>query len=179
MKYTASALALTAGLFMAVPANAATWTYQDVDADANLELTDTEFARFSGEVYGAWDVDANQQVDRNEFYTGLYNTWDVDNDEFLTEEEYTTGWNAWYGEGYEMTPYADLAGDDARLGADEFAAGFEDDELFGEWDTADAGYLDAEGFNRGLYGTWAGEDEVLAEEEYNEWYTLAGDDGWF
>ena len=179
MKFTASALALAAGLVMAAPANAQTWGYQDLDADRNAELTDAEFGRFSGEVYGAWDADANQQLDRNEFYTGLYGTWDRDNDEVLTEAEYTEGWNAWYGDDVEMTPYADLAGDDARLDANEFNTGLADDGLFGEWDEAGTGYLDAETFNTGLYNTWAGEDRVLAENEYNEWYTIAGDDGWF
>lgn len=70
MLRTNSVIAIVAGL-IATPALAqTTWTYNDIDADGNLELSDVEFGRYSTELFTRYDADADGLLSADE-YAGL------------------------------------------------------------------------------------------------------------
>jgi len=102
MLRTNSAIALVAGL-IATPALAqVTWTYNDIDADANLELSDVEFEGYSAGLFERYDTDADGFLSDAEF--GLldndvgpfssgesFETWDTERDGVLAADEFNAG----------------------------------------------------------------------------------------
>lgn len=173
IKATALALVLATG---ATGAHAATWTYKNIDADKNLELTSKEFMPVSREIYGKWDANKNARIENTEFYTGLYRVWDADRNGKLTEAEYNKAFGVW-GRGKQALAYNTFDADrNGWLSRDEFTTAFvKAGYLFGGWDADRGGYLSEAEFNEGLYNTWAGEGGVLEEREFGEY----ADDDWF
>jgi hypothetical protein len=125
MKYTttSSALALVLALGAAPAFAAAEWTFDDIDADGDLELTNAEFEQISLSVFRSWDADADQRLSDEEIYGGILVSWDGDQDGSLTEQEYRDGAGVWFARG-GVPAFSDLDrdGDDA-VTRDEFAAG--------------------------------------------------------
>ncbi len=122
-KTSSTALALVLALGAAPAFAAAEWTFDDIDADGDLELTSAEFEQVSLSVFRAWDADADQRLSDDEVYGGVLVSWDGDQDGMLTEQEYRDGAAVWFPNG--QTPaFSDLDadGDDAVSG-EEFASG--------------------------------------------------------
>lgn len=66
MLRTSTAIALIAALGVS-PALAATWTFEQLDADSNLEVTDTEFEALSAGAITSWDSDGDGLLSAAEF----------------------------------------------------------------------------------------------------------------
>ncbi|MFZ3584248.1 PRC-barrel domain-containing protein [Loktanella sp. DJP18] len=115
MLRTTTAMTLLAGVLATPVLAQVTWTYNDIDADGNLELSDVEFERYSTELserydadadgylsvdeyapleaelgpyFSAWDTETDALLDVNEFHAGLYDTYDADDNMFVDEQEF-------------------------------------------------------------------------------------------
>lgn len=162
-----SSTAMALALAVTAPAFAqATWTYNDIDQDGNLELSSVEFERAGREVFVAWDADRNQIIDENEFYGGVYDAWDLDRDGMLTEAEYGTGWDTWFSD-HDPIAYGDLDLDaNAMLMDTEFATGLGEAEVYDSW--AAGGELGEEQFVTVLYGVYDADDDlIVTQAEYD------------
>ncbi|WP_230531965.1 PRC-barrel domain-containing protein [Microvirga roseola] len=152
------------------------WTFRDVDADRNLELTDREFSRVSAGIYDRWDVNRDSRLDADEFYTGYYRVFDTDRDWNISQSEFNTGWNNW-GIGEPPVAYNDLdTGRDGIVDQSEFLSGMERVGYYDRWDANRDAALDQNEFNTGMYDVWdADSDGVLAQNEFND----LSERGWF
>jgi len=122
MRRTSTAIALIASLAISTPAFAAIWTYEQLDADKNLEVTSVEFNAYAADVIETWDADSDGFLSAAEFETfhpeiGLevndpFEEWDADGDELLAAGELGTGlfdaYDADDDELFEETEYAEL-----------------------------------------------------------------------
>ncbi|MEF2553452.1 PRC-barrel domain-containing protein [Aurantimonas sp. A2-1-M11] len=171
---TSTAIALIFATSAAPALAQTTYTFADIDADGNLELSSTEFARVAQDNFGRWDANADQRIDEDEFYVGTYHIWDADNDGVLTSEEYTAGWDGWLVDEERVT-YASLDADtDGVVSEDEFGAGLGNTSAFGTWDTAGDGFLDEEEFSTGLYNVYdIDNDNIIAQSEYADFNNVA------
>ena len=69
------------------------------------------------------------------------------------------------------------ANDDAVVDESEFAAGFGEEGVYGEWDEDGDGALSEDEFNAGVYGMYDEDDSGdWNEEEYNDYEE---EDDWF
>ncbi|UIJ73324.1 PRC-barrel domain-containing protein [Aurantimonas sp. HBX-1] len=164
---TSTAMALILATSAAPALAQATYTFADIDADGNLELSSAEFERVARDTYGRWDTNSDQRIEDVEFYTGAYHDWDTDSDGALTSDEYSAGWDGWFGDG-EPVAYGTLDADaDGIVSEDEFGAGLGNTSAFGTWDTAGDGFLDEGEFSAGLYSAYDMDDnDIIAESEY-------------
>lgn len=73
-------------------------TWDDWDADANNELTQTEFEEGFGEYgnYGEWDANTDNQVGETEFSEGVFDLWDEDDSAGINENEWNTSSDWWF-----------------------------------------------------------------------------------
>jgi sporulation protein YlmC with PRC-barrel domain len=97
-----AALTTTTALLLPVASyGQTTWTYSDIDADGNLELSDVEFERYSTGLFERYDADADGVLTSDE-YVALeqemgsfgaepFEAWDADRDGGLTADEFNTG----------------------------------------------------------------------------------------
>jgi hypothetical protein len=162
-----TALALVLALAPASAMAAAEWTYSDIDADGNLELTDREFEPVSRGVFAAWDDNRDERMTTGEFHDGLFTAWDADDDMNLTEQEYTEGFAAWFGSDARPA-FDEIAGDDDLIAEDEFAEGLEEADALADFEFGEEG-LDAEAFDDALYGVYDRDaDDIITTEEYGE-----------
>lgn len=152
------------------------WTFRNIDSDRDLELTDREFTRVSGDIHSRWDANRDARLDQNEFYTGLFAVFDTSRDRRITQNEFNRGWRNW-GIGDQQVSYGMFdANGDGILDQSEFRTGFNRVGYYDRWDTNRDSMLAQNEFNTSMYDVWdANSDNVLAENEFND---LAGR-SWF
>jgi Ca2+-binding EF-hand superfamily protein len=154
----------------AAPVAAAEWSFDDIDADGDLEVTEVEFAEATGAsgLFDDWDLDGDAALSADEYHQGVFSTWDADGDELLSGEEFETGFGDW-GFGDEVD-FAEWDADaDEFVSPDEFGAAMGDWETTAAWDDDwdwDAGVTEAE-FTSGAFDAYdADDDAVIAEDEW-------------
>lgn len=145
------------------------WTFRNVDRDQNLELTDREFSRVGGSIYGRWDANQNSRLEENEFYNGLYNVFDINRDGRVAQNEFNRGWRNW-GLTNQQVSYGTFdANGDGVLDQNEFRSGFDRIGYYGRWDVDSDGLLAENEFSTGMYDIWdADSDGILAQNEFND-----------
>lgn len=100
--------------------------------------------------YGAWDPNADEQIDESEFSTGFgngdyYSQWDANQDNQIDETEWNDGFS---------TTYPDA----------------EYDGVYSDWDTNGDSYLDNDEFTAGTFSTWdENGDGYIDSDEYKTW----------
>lgn len=141
------------------------------DTDANTELSEEEFRTglTSEGVFGQWDENADTYLDENEVGGGLFETWDANNDMALDENEFNTAAGDWFNEGQYGTFSEWDTDTDGQLTEEEFSTRFSETGLYDEWDADTNAQLTEDEFGTALYGTWAGDDDVLSRDEYDAW----------
>ena len=152
-------------------AEAVAFDCQQWDQDANQELTQEEWmgGLQNAMVVSEWDANADQQIDETEFYDNLWTTWDADASGDLTENEFNEAADAWYGDA-DYGTYGDWDADgDGVLTESEWEQGFNNYDLFDEWNTNDDDYLSMDEFGEGLYG--------VADMDDDEVVTISDCDG--
>lgn len=154
----------------AAPVAAAEWSFDDIDADGNLELTEAEFeqATVDSGLFDDWDLDDDEALSMEEYHEGVFATWDADEDALLSADEFETGFADWdFGDDIDFSAWD--ADGDAHLSMSEFGAGLSDWETAATWDDDwdwDAGVTEAE-FTSGAFDAYdADDDAVIAEDEW-------------
>jgi sporulation protein YlmC with PRC-barrel domain len=152
--------------------SATEWTFKDIDADGNLEVTEKEFESVSGQAFSAWDADADQRIARDELERGMYHAWDADRNGQLAEAEFNEGYLGWFG----GNPQASFSGYDTdrngSLAEAEFSTALDQAGAIDGWNVEGEG-LDLAAFHSRLYEAYDGDrNDRLAEAEYSRF----GDD---
>lgn len=123
---TSTALALVMALGTGPSLAAAEWTFSDIDADGNLELSQAEFEQVSRSAFRSWDADADQRLNDEELYQGIFVSWDANQDGRLDQQEYDTGSTAWFADNRPAS-FDDLDADrDGAVSQGDFARGMSD-----------------------------------------------------
>ena len=143
-----SGLQLAATLVALAGAPAAAQGIEDWDLNGDEALDEAEFTqgvRDSG-VFDDWDADGDEAIGYSELSSGLYAAWDADDDGELSVDEWDNVVDLWFGEF------------DVNLSVEN-------------WDPDDDGVISETEFAEALEGTdllarFAGEDEVLGEDEF-------------
>ena len=163
---TSTALALLMALGAGPALAAAEWTFNDVDQDGNLELSDREFEQVSRGAFKAWDVDQNQRITSDELNRGLYVSWDRDSDRMLSEDEFNQGWVGWFGDDNRVVYSAWDTNDDDLLDENEFNAGVRQSAALDDWNMGDQG-VDWGAFHMALYNVYdQNDDKLVNQTEY-------------
>lgn len=162
---TSTAAALIFALAPAAALAAAQYTFSDIDADGNLELSEAEFERVSRGAFQAWDQNADQRITEDELYGGLFAAWDTDVDGDIGEEEYRNGYTAWFGDDVEPT-FSEVAGDDDVIGRDEFASGLRETDAMAGFDAGEDG-VDWAAFHVAMFDVYdRDDDDALSQDDY-------------
>ncbi|MBJ6126816.1 PRC-barrel domain-containing protein [Microvirga splendida] len=145
------------------------WTFRNIDSDGNLELTDREFSRISGNIYTGWDANRDSRLTGNEFYTGLYGVFDENRDRRVTQNEFNRGWRNWGISDQQISYGMFDANSDGILDQNEFRTGFDRIGYYDRWDADRDGDLARNEFDTGMFDVWdADSDNALAENEFGE-----------
>lgn len=157
------------------------------DADRDGALSKTEFATGFAErgVFGSWDRDGNGLLSDTEFTDGVYGTYDANRSGDLDTTEYGVNENRigaagfWGGEaGYDYEAW-DIDGDGVIL-SNEFADGWGEVGMLGEFDLDDDGALSEEEFTTGVYGEYDEDGTGIIEEpELTDIGDDMGDEGFW
>jgi len=116
-----TALALLLTLSAGPSIAAAEWTFSDVDANGDLGLSRAEFQQVSRAAFRSWDADGDQRLNERELYRGIFGAWDYDQNDLLDRPEYDTGSRAWFSSARPLSfPELDDDGDGV-VSPEEFA----------------------------------------------------------
>ncbi|MFZ3585190.1 hypothetical protein ACOI1H_24095 [Loktanella sp. DJP18] len=185
MKFTklTGATAIVAAL-MAGPALA-----QDMwDANSDGALGAEEFATGFADrgIFSSWDQDSDGLLSDTEFSDGVYGTYDADVSGDLDETEYgmiDEGRSAsgyWGNDevGYDYQAW-DVDGDGVIL-SNEFADGWGETGMFGEFDVDTDGALSEDEFSNGVFGQYDEDGTGIIEEpELTDIGDDMGDEGFW
>lgn len=185
MKKLTSVAAILAAL-AAAPAMA-----QDVggwDADADGALSGTEFGEGFAErgIFDSWDQDRDGLLSDTEFSDGVYGTYDRDQSGDLNETEYGVtddrlGASGFWGDdevGYDYQAW-DIDGDGVIL-SNEFADGWGEEGMLGEFDIDGDGSLSEEEFSDGVFSEYDEDGTgVIEEPELTDIGDDMGDEGFW
>ena len=125
----------------------------NVNTDTMATGTDTMMNDAAGAQFGTfneWDADADTEITESEWNEGwadvdLFGEWDADADGFLTEEEWTSGTEEWNNVGWDWGTFGDWDTDaNAELNEEEFGQGF-----YTVWDADDDQVLTQTEFRTG------------------------------
>lgn len=142
-------------------------SYAQLDADQDQALTEDEFRPYVDQTYDAWDTNADDLLDDQEFARGVFGTWDADKDTIVTRDEYDRGYASWF-EDIEVegdAGYEALAERESQLMEETFADAAGDLGLYEAW-TGSAEPVDRDTFARTLFERIAGDDAELTEAEF-------------
>lgn len=161
---TTTALALVLALTPAT--GLAAGSFDEVDADGNQALTESEFEQVSRGAFDAWDENQDQRITANELYRGVFSAWDENSDNQLDQEEYRTGYTAWFDE--EPQPgFEEISGNDEMVAQDEFVSGLREADVLTAFSAEGQDGVDWSAFHTALFDVYDGNgDDMLAEDEY-------------
>lgn len=164
--YASAATALALLVMPTAAFSAVEWTFKNVDADANLEVTEKEFEAVSGPVFSAWDANDDDRLVRDELVGGMYRAWDADGNGRLAEAEFNEGALGWFG-GNPQASFSGYDSDgDGALTEAEFSTALDQANALGGWNL-DADGLDVAAFHAALFEAYDGDDnDMLAETEF-------------
>lgn len=150
----------------------------DWDADLNNQIDRAEFTTGFGEagIYDEWDIDANQELSEDEFYSGVYDLWDENDDALLDESEWNNQANNWFAEAqYNLTDW-DTDGEEG-LTEEEFVNGFRETGLYTQWNQNQDNLIDENEFAEGTYELFdQDQSDFLDENEWNQTSSALGID---
>ena len=145
----------------------------DTDADEFIDNDEFRNAFSSSPYYAQWNTDDDQTVDRSEFAQGFFRTIDEDGDGTLNAEEWQAAQDAYFGapsmEDYQTLDTWDQDGDQS-VQATEFAQVLEQADYLAEWDENGDEQLDEEEIANGVFTMWDTDaNGVIEAEEFKEW----------
>ncbi|WP_347159421.1 hypothetical protein [Pontibacter chitinilyticus] len=131
----------------------------------------TAFA--ANDAYDGWDINDDNLLDENEYYTGFYDTWDLNDDNKLDENEWNTSVHNF---GLADETWADWdTNADGILDNNEFKTGFADNNYYSAWDLDHDNFLNEKEYSDGLFSTWdVNDDNILDTNEYGNYNTYFG-----
>lgn len=145
----------------------------DTDADEFIDNDEFRNAFSSSPYYAEWNTNGDQVVDRQEFAQGFFQTIDEDRNGTLSTEEWRAARDAYFGSA-SMEDYQDLdtwdQDGDQQVQSAEFVQVLEQADYLAEWDEDGDEQLAEEEIADGVFTMWDTDaNGVIEAEEYKEW----------
>ena len=167
---------------------------EELGAEDEVGLEETEPADGLDYGYSEWDVNTDRALGRDEFGTwageqgwaemdeeGFSETtvglWDVDDDDRVSEQEWTDATDRWYGDDVEYGTWADWDGDgDSFLDANEVREGMETNNLYDRVDMDNDAVFDDEELADWWFDVWDFNDDETIDTTEWDWSAQYGYD---
>lgn len=147
------------------PGGAETYDYQRWNPGEDDMLSRFEFDLGLDRMFGAWDLDSDGELDDAEVRNGIWTTWDDNDNDALDGTEWA---GVWFGVDSPWSSFDawDL-NTDGFVTRDEFLAGWDEAELFEQWDEDDDDTIAPAEFDIALWDAMDddGDDRITR----NEW----------
>lgn len=150
-------------------ANAEVEEFNDYDVNTDQQWDRDEFntRMQENQAYQNWQNKEGTVTD-NDFYEGTFNRWDVNKDNYLDTAEFNTGNRAWesdYGNNFNAWDQ----NRDNRLHVNEYTTGMNETGIYNDWDTNADSTLDEDEFYEGTFNSLdTNRDNRIDTNEYNQ-----------
>ena len=146
----------------------------DTDADEFIDNDEFRNSFSTSPYYEQWNKDDDRSVDRNEFAQGFFQTIDTDNNGILSQAEWQAGQEAYFS-GDDMQEYQALTtwdqDGDQQVTPEEFKKVLGQTDYYDEWDEdGDEKLAEAE-IADGVFAMWDTDGNgVIEAQEYEDWF---------
>lgn len=145
----------------------------DTDADEFIDNNEFRNAFSTSPYYKQWNTNSDQVVDRGEFAQGFFQTIDEDGNGVLSASEWQNGRDAYFGDSgmddYQTLDTWDQDGDE-QVQPEEFAQVLEQADYLAEWDEDGDEQLAEDEIADGVFTMWDTDaNGVIEAEEYKTW----------
>lgn len=145
-------------------------TFEDWDKDNNSLITRSEFVdRFTKNYSEDWNVNDDEHLDDEDFYTVTFSVWDADKDKLLNQQEWLYGYDNFFGSYVSDDFVAVDADDDDVIEYGEYKNSVAATDYYAVWDIDNDTYLDEHELARVVFNSWDVDDSNFIEkDEYKD-----------
>lgn len=145
--------------------------FADFDRNGDGLIQQIEFTEvFTIHYYDDWNLEDDEYLDDEDFYSSVFKVWDENSDDVLSREEWTGGYDYYYGNYVVVVDYEEVDRDQSgQVSIEEYNDWAFGTSFYNDWDTDKDKNLSEAELARGLFNIWDTDNSgTIEKDEFKE-----------